>query len=104
MQEASTLLSALATALSNCKLTWPALVPVHDPLRDAYWGVAAAANATTHFDTDSIHISRNPTHLQKVDYLPISMSCIACSMSHTACSMSCTAWELEVVCLSVALI
>ena len=68
MQEASTLLSALATALSNCHLSWPAFVPVHDPLRDAYWGVAATGNATTHFDTDSIHISRNPAHLQKVSH------------------------------------
>lgn len=66
MQEASTLLSGLATALSTCHITWPAFVPVHDPLRDAYWGIAAAANSTAHFDTDSIHISKNPAHLQKV--------------------------------------
>lgn len=66
MQEASTLLSGLATALSNCRVTWPAFVPVHDPLRDAYWGIAATANTTAHYDTDSIHISKNPTYLQKV--------------------------------------
>lgn len=66
LQEASTLLSALATALSNCRLSWPAFLPVHDPLRDAYWGVAVNPTATAYFDTDSIHVSKNPTQLQQV--------------------------------------
>lgn len=66
VQEASTLLSALAAALSNCHLPWPAFLPVHDPLRDAHWGIAAAGLATVHYDSDSIHLSKNPTHLQQV--------------------------------------
>ena len=68
LQEASTLLSALATALSNCRLPWPAFLPVHDLLRDAYWGVAVTP--TAYFDTDSIHVSRNPTQLQQVQLTP----------------------------------
>ena len=66
VQEASTLLSALAAALSNCHLAWPAFLPVHDPLRDAYWGIGAAGLATAHYDSDSIHLSKNPSHLQQV--------------------------------------
>ncbi|KAL0053211.1 hypothetical protein WJX82_002504 [Trebouxia sp. C0006] len=66
-QEASTLLSALAAALSNCRLAWPAFLPVHDPLRDAHWGIGAAGLATIHYDSDSIHLSKNPTCLQQVE-------------------------------------
>lgn len=39
--EASTLLSALRCALDTCGLPWPVLLPVHDALRDAYWGAAS---------------------------------------------------------------
>jgi hypothetical protein len=39
-QEAAGLLGAGALALHNCRVAWPLLVPVHDPLRDAYRGVA----------------------------------------------------------------
>ena len=67
LQEASTLLSALAAALSNCRLAWPAFLPVHDPLRDAHWGIGAAGLATVHYDSDSIHLSKNPTRLQQVN-------------------------------------
>ncbi|DBA79153.1 TPA: hypothetical protein ACH3X1_008985 [Trebouxia sp. C0004] len=66
-QEASTLLSALAAALSNCRLAWPAFLPVHDPLRDAHWGIGAAGLGTVHYDSDSIHLSKNPTRLQQVE-------------------------------------
>ena len=69
MQEASTLLSAMATALSNCHLTWPAFLPVHDPLRNAQCGMGAAGLACVHYDSDSIHLSRNPAHLQQVELL-----------------------------------
>ncbi|KAL3137852.1 hypothetical protein ABBQ38_005105 [Trebouxia sp. C0009 RCD-2024] len=55
--EASALLSALATALSNCRLTWPAFLPVHDPLRDACWGIAISGLGTIHYDSDSTHSS-----------------------------------------------
>lgn len=77
VQEASTLLSALAAALSNCHLPWPAFLPVHDPLRDAHWGIAAAGLATVHYDSDSIHLSKNPTHLQQVR--PVHTSQLDCT-------------------------
>lgn len=64
--EGSTLLSALATALSNCRLAWPAFLPVYDPLRDAWWGIAISGLGTIHYDSDSIHISKMPFHLQQV--------------------------------------
>lgn len=44
-------------ALSNCQAPWPAFVPVHDALRDAYWGVAAVGRSSVFFNTDSIHTS-----------------------------------------------
>ena len=64
--EGSTLLSALATALSNCRLPWPAFLPVYDPLRDAWWGIAISGLGTIHYDTDSIHSSKMPFRLQQV--------------------------------------
>eukprot|EP00200_Dunaliella_tertiolecta_P011843 CAMPEP_0202375186 /NCGR_PEP_ID=MMETSP1127-20130417/5894_1 /ASSEMBLY_ACC=CAM_ASM_000462 /TAXON_ID=3047 /ORGANISM="Dunaliella tertiolecta, Strain CCMP1320" /LENGTH=363 /DNA_ID=CAMNT_0048972577 /DNA_START=65 /DNA_END=1153 /DNA_ORIENTATION=- len=39
--EANTLLAALRCALDGAGLPWPALLPVHDSLRDAYSGTAA---------------------------------------------------------------
>lgn len=38
-EEAHTLLSAAAAALSHLKLPWPVCIPVHDALRDAFRGV-----------------------------------------------------------------
>ncbi len=38
-EEAHTLLSAGAAALSHLKLAWPVYIPVHDALRDAYRGI-----------------------------------------------------------------
>jgi hypothetical protein len=40
-EEAHTLLSAGAAALSHLKLPWPVYIPVHDALRDAYRGIFA---------------------------------------------------------------
>lgn len=64
--EGSTLLSALATALSNCRLAWPAFLPVYDPLRDAWWGIAISGLGTIHYNSDSIHSSKMPFRLQQV--------------------------------------
>ena len=66
--EASALLSALATALSNCRLTWPAFLPVHDPLRDACWGIAISGHGTIHYDSDSTHSSMWSQKIQQVSF------------------------------------
>ena len=63
MQEAKLLVSALACALASCRSEWPVFLPVHDALRDAYWGIATSGIATLHFETDSVHISSLPRHL-----------------------------------------
>lgn len=60
-QEAHTLLSAAAVALSHARITWPLLVPVHDAVRDAYQGVAVGpGGCTLRLDSDSLHASRLP--------------------------------------------
>ena len=67
MQEGSTLQSALCAALSSTGCPWPAVLPMHDPLRDACWGVAVTRSGSTAFlDSDSIHISNLPEKLQHV--------------------------------------
>lgn len=66
-EEASALLSALATALNSCRLVWPVFLPVHDPLRDAWWGIAISGLGTVHYNSDSIHSSKMPDHLHKVE-------------------------------------
>ncbi|KAK9915450.1 hypothetical protein WJX75_009358 [Coccomyxa subellipsoidea] len=69
-QEGSTLRSALAVALASTGCPWPAFVPMHDPLRDAYWGVAATCQGSFAFlETDSVHISQPPPQLLRVDGL-----------------------------------
>lgn len=68
-QEGSTLRSALAVALASTGCPWPAFVPMHDPLRDAYWGVAATRQGSFAFlETDSVHISQPPPQLLRVGY------------------------------------
>jgi hypothetical protein len=48
---------------------------MHDPLRDAYWGVAATALGTPAFlETDSVHISQPPVQLLKAWHA----SCLTC--------------------------
>ena len=67
VQEGSTLQSALCTALSSTGCPWPAVLPVHDPLRDACWGAAVTASGTTaFFDSDSVHTSIMPEKLLQV--------------------------------------
>ena len=66
VQEASTLLSALAVALATAGGEWPAFLPVHDGLRDAASGIAVAGCTTAHYASDSIHMSRLPHHLETV--------------------------------------
>lgn len=71
-QEAHTLLSAAAVALSHARCAWPLLVPVHDAVREGYRGVAVlpsgpASGATIQFDTDSLHSSRLPEGLLRLD-------------------------------------
>lgn len=64
--EGATLLSALSLALSACGAPWPAFVPVHDALRNAWQGVAALAGASVFFDSDSVHTGAPPPHLLQV--------------------------------------
>lgn len=62
-EEATTLLSAASCALADSRLPWPLLMPVHDALRDAYWGCAAAVlpgQGAVRLRTDSVHISSLP--------------------------------------------
>lgn len=91
-EEASALLSALATALSNCRLVWPAFLPVHDPLRDAWWGIAISGHGTIHYDSDSIHSSNLPPRLLEVQPLsrvpsPPFCSTLFCSASFCICGL-----------------
>ena len=58
-------MAALGAAAGACGAPWPALVPVHDPLRDAYWGVGAAGGASVHLDSDSVHVSQPPDRLMQ---------------------------------------
>jgi hypothetical protein len=69
LQEAHTLLSAAAVALSHAHIAWPLLLPVHDAVRDAYWGVAAGSGggSTLRLDTDSLHSSRPPQEPLQLD-------------------------------------
>lgn len=57
------LLSAVAVAAATSKFPLPCFLPVHDGLRDAYWGIAPAGTATRHFETDSVHLSSPPPSL-----------------------------------------
>ena len=58
------LVSALAVASASSRFLLPCFVPVHDGLRDAYWGIGRAADITTrHYEADSVHISSPPPRL-----------------------------------------
>jgi hypothetical protein len=67
-EEASTLRSALAAALSAAGAPWPAFLPVHDALRDAQWGVALPGRGLrpAFMETDSVHTSSQPQRLRQV--------------------------------------
>ena len=58
--EASTLLAAMTMALDSMRLPWPVLLPVHDALRDSYWGAAALPGRTVRLQADSVHTSSVP--------------------------------------------
>ena len=74
-QEASSVRSAVATALAASGASWPAFMPVHDPTRDAWQGVSASSGVTRLHETDSIRLSRPPPRL--------------CQVSPTICSEHC---------------
>ena len=92
MQEGSTLQSALCAALSSLGCPWPAVIPVHDPLRDACWGVAVTCSGTTAFlDSDSIHISNLPEKLLHVSHhfhtdIPWSIERLNVMLASSCCS------------------
>lgn len=65
--EANTLLSAASVALNNCGLNWPVFIPVHDALRDGFWGHACLGHRSVSFRTDSLHVSWPPAHLQTLE-------------------------------------
>ena len=52
--EGQALVSALAIALSNSRVGWPAFVPVHDALRDAVAGVAAVGRRSVLLHADGM--------------------------------------------------
>ena len=71
------LVSALAVASASSRFPLPCFVPVHDGLRDAYWGIGRAADITTrHYEADSVHISNPPPQLLQAWLLD--NSCVAC--------------------------
>ena len=58
--EGQTLISALGVALSNCRVAWPAFVPVHDALRDAVAGIAAVGRRSVILHADGMPALRTP--------------------------------------------
>lgn len=68
-------------ALSHAGCPWPLLLPVHDAVRDGYRGVAVVqpaagageaaqvAGRTVKFETDSLHSSRLPEGILRLDQL-----------------------------------
>lgn len=66
--EGQTLLSALAIALTAAGIAWPALVPVHDTLRDAWVGVAAVGQQSVFLSTDgmpAVRLAKQPPNLKQ---------------------------------------
>lgn len=45
----------------------PVFIPVHDALRDAYWGVLQLPGCSVRFSTDSVHISATCQHLMTLE-------------------------------------
>ena len=56
-------------------LSWPVLIPVHDALRDAYWGTAfvlpclggTPGGGSARLSADSVHISGLPPKMLRVE-------------------------------------
>lgn len=65
-QEASSVLSAAAVALSEFGRCIPIFIPVQDSYRDAYKGVAVVDGHSVFFDVDSSHMTQVPDHLRSV--------------------------------------
>eukprot|EP00210_Caulerpa_lentillifera_P009696 g9251.t1 len=65
-QEASTVLSAAAVALSEFSRSIPVFIPIQDSYRDAYKGIAVAHGHSIFFDVDSSHMTQVPDHLRSV--------------------------------------
>jgi hypothetical protein len=51
------------TPLRHGRLPWPAFVPMHDSLRDAYCGVAAPRGAAVRLQADAMHAARGARQL-----------------------------------------
>ncbi|GAX79307.1 hypothetical protein CEUSTIGMA_g6748.t1 [Chlamydomonas eustigma] len=58
-EEANVVLSSASCALHDQGLTWPLLLPIHNPERDAYCGVVVLPNdcGTLHLSVDCMHAS-----------------------------------------------
>ncbi|KAK9816392.1 hypothetical protein WJX74_004148 [Apatococcus lobatus] len=65
-EEASSMRSALATAMAAANAPWPAFIPVHEPSRDAWQGITACNGVTCLLETDSVRLSRLPVRLCQV--------------------------------------
>lgn len=67
-EEAHTLMSAGAAAISHLRLPWPLFIPVHDALRDAYRGVAMAQphGSVVRLESDSTHGRSYPQELTQL--------------------------------------
>ncbi|XP_078435560.1 rab3 GTPase-activating protein catalytic protein isoform X2 [Wolffia australiana] len=66
---ASKLLSSITIALSNCGSICPAFVPVHDPTREAFFGIQnMGTNFTRRFDADCMR-SQVPIRLMHLEGL-----------------------------------
>lgn len=117
LQEEHTLLSAAAVALSHAGCPWPLLLPVHDAVRDGYRGVAvvqaaagaggaaAVAGQTLKFDTDSLHSSRLPEGLLRLDQLLLLFAKQLAAAGAPAAAAACraaVAAELEALPASMA--
>lgn len=68
-EEAQTLLSAGIVALNHLKIEWPILVPIHDPLRDAYRGAALLSDdcGVLRLESDSVHSSSLFSGLEDIE-------------------------------------
>lgn len=53
--EARAVLSCVTAAMSGSARAWPVVVPVHDGLRDAYWGSVVLPPCTCHNQHTDVH-------------------------------------------------
>jgi hypothetical protein len=110
LQEAHTLLSAAAVALSHARISWPLLIPVHDAVRDGHRGVAvgplSAGAATFRLDADSLHSSRLAPGLLRLDrqleLFARQLAAAAAPAAAAACHAALGAADLEAAPASMA--